>query len=134
MRIINLIVAAALVLAAAHVYKSKFAATIEAERVAKLRAEIVRERDAIAALRAETAKLENPGRIQGLAERHLALKPLDPAQIATLDDVPFRPADPLAPMREEPVTARLKAAPATPPTAAPADIVTGGVRAPARAR
>ena len=35
MRLLNLIVAAALVLAAAYVYKIKVAATVEAERVAK---------------------------------------------------------------------------------------------------
>lgn len=135
MRLINLIVAAVLVLAAAYVYKSKFAAAVEAERVAKLRAEITRERDSIAALRAETAKLESPLRIQGLAERHLALKPLDPEQIGTIDDVPFPSAEPsVAPPRNEPVTARVKPAPATAPAAAPADVVTGSVRAPARAR
>ena len=54
MRLINLFAAAALVLAAAHVYNIKFAATVEAEKVAKLRREIARERDAIAALRAES--------------------------------------------------------------------------------
>ena len=65
----------ALVVAAAYVYDIKFEATIQAERLAKLRGEIRRERDAIAALRAEWARLDMPGRIQGLAQRHLPLKP-----------------------------------------------------------
>ena len=59
---------AALVLAAAYVYKIKFESTRQAQRVAKLRLEIRREHDAIAALRAEWAKLDSPARIQELAQ------------------------------------------------------------------
>ena len=123
MRLINLIVAAALVLAAAYVYKIKVAATVEAERLAKLRMQIVHERDAIAALRAESAALESPLRIQGLADRHLLLKPLDPAQIDTIDAIPLR-----TPGRVERET--VTASPAAPKTA-PGDIATGTVRPPA---
>ena len=61
---------AALVSAAAYVYKIKFESTLQAERVAKLRMEIRREQDAIAALRAEWSKLDTPARIQELAQRH----------------------------------------------------------------
>ncbi len=68
---------AALVLAAADVYKIKFESTRQAQRVAKLRMEIRRENDAIAALRAEWSKLDNPARIQALARRHLPLKPVE---------------------------------------------------------
>ena len=50
-----------------------------------------RERDAIAALRAEWATLENPARIQGLARRHLRLRPADAAQYDSLDRLPERP-------------------------------------------
>ncbi|MGZ8372870.1 MAG: cell division protein FtsL [Rhodoplanes sp.] len=126
MRLVNLIVAAALVLAAAYVYKIKVAATVEAERVAKLRMEISRERDVIAALRAETARLENPERVQRLADRYLPLKLLDPVQIDTIDSIPLRTTDVVVP---EITTA----APAQ-PKAAPAEVVTGSVRPPARAR
>ena len=73
MRILNICVIGALVLAAADVYKIKFESTRQAQRVAKLRLEIRRERDVVAALRAEWAKLDNPARIQDLARRHLAL-------------------------------------------------------------
>ena len=48
LRILNIVVLAVLVVAAAWVYKIKFEATVEAERVAKLRMEIRRERDSIA--------------------------------------------------------------------------------------
>ena len=50
-RLLNLCVIAALVFAAAHVYKIKFESTRQAERVAKLRLEIRREHETIAALR-----------------------------------------------------------------------------------
>jgi hypothetical protein len=97
MRFIHFIVAATLVAAAVYVYKIKFESTVQAERLAKLAAEIRRERDAIAALRAEWAQLDNPARIQGLAQRHLALKMLDPTQIEQLDRLPERPPAPAAP-------------------------------------
>lgn len=95
MRLVHLIVVAALVAAAAYVYKIKFESTVQAEQVARLAAEIKRERDATAALRAEWALLDNPARIQALVQRHLSLKMLDPAQIEQLDRLPERP--PVAP-------------------------------------
>ena len=70
----------ALVAAAAYVYEIKFESTLQAERLAKLRSEIRRERDAIATLRAEWAKLDNPVRIQGLAQRHLSSSRSTPAR------------------------------------------------------
>jgi hypothetical protein len=97
MRLLHLIVVASLVIAAVHVYKIKFESTLQAERVAKLGVEIRRERDRIAALRAEWAQLDNPIRIQVLAQRHLALKPIDPTQIESLDHLPERPEPALAP-------------------------------------
>jgi hypothetical protein len=100
MRFIHLIVAATLVAAAIDVYKIKFESTVQAERVAKLRAEIRRERDTIAALRAEWAQLDNPARIQALAQRHLPLRPIDSTQVETLDRLPERPAAPAAPMSD----------------------------------
>ncbi len=97
MRLLNAIVIAALVLAAAYVYEIKFEATLQAERLAKLRTEIRRERDAIAVLRAEWAKLDNPARIQGLAQRHLPLRPIEATQIDSLDRLPARPAPAASP-------------------------------------
>jgi hypothetical protein len=97
MRLLNIMVIASLVGAAAYVYEIKFEATIQAERVAKLRTEIRRERDAVAALRAEWAKLDNPARIQGLAKRHLQpLRSLEPTQIDSFDKLPERPLPPPA--------------------------------------
>jgi cell division protein FtsL len=93
MRLINICVIVALVLAAADVYKIKFESTRQAQRVAKLRTEIRREHDAIAALRAEWAKLDAPARIQDLARRHLQLKPTEVRQFDRLENLPERPPD-----------------------------------------
>jgi hypothetical protein len=91
MRFLNLCVLALLVLAAAYVYEIKFESTLRAERVAKMRGDVQRERDAIGALRAEWATLENPARIQGLARRHLHLRPAEATQYDALDKLPERP-------------------------------------------
>jgi cell division protein FtsL len=103
MRLINICVIVALVLAAADVYKIKFESTSQAQRVAKLRMEIRREHDAIAALRAEWAKLDSPARIQDLARRHLALKPAEARQIDRLDNLPERPPDLVPPDEPDPI-------------------------------
>jgi hypothetical protein len=71
MRLIHLFVIGALVFAAAYVYQIKMDSTARTEHVLRLRAEIREQRDAIAALHSEWAKLDAPLRLQGLAERHL---------------------------------------------------------------
>ena len=71
MRILHLLVIGALVFAAAYVYRIKMDSTVRTERVLKLHAEIREQRDTIAVLRAEWAKLDSPLRLQGLVERHL---------------------------------------------------------------
>lgn len=114
MRFINAMVIVALVAAAAIVYKIKFDSTLQIERVAKLRGQIRRERDAIATLRAEWSRLDNPARIQALAERHLPLKPVGPTQFGTFDDLPERPANSEPPV--DPIAAILKASKAELPT------------------
>ena len=93
-RLINVCVIAALVFAAADVYKIKFESTRQAERLAKLRTEVRNEREAIATLRAEWSRLDTPARIQGLAARHLALRPIDPRQFDRLDHLADRPPQP----------------------------------------
>ena len=91
LRFLNIFVIAGLVLAAGWVYKIKFEATLQAERVAKVRHEIRRERDMIAILRAEWTQLDRPDRIQTLAQKHLKLKAADIAQYDALDRLPERP-------------------------------------------
>jgi cell division protein FtsL len=102
-RLLNICVIAALVAAAAYVYKIKFESTRQAERVAKLRMEIRREHDLIAALRAEWSKLDNPARIQELAKRHLPLRPVEARQFDKLDRLPERPPDLVPPDSFDPI-------------------------------
>ncbi len=90
-RMIHLIVVCLFVAAAVHVYKIKFDSTVQAERLARLRLEIKRERDAIAALRSEWAKLDTPARIQELARRHTKLKSADATQYENFERLPERP-------------------------------------------
>jgi hypothetical protein len=104
-RILHLCVIVSLVVAAAYVYDIKFEAALQAERLARLRHEIRRERDLIAALRAEWAKLDSPDRIEALAQRHLALKPLDARQIDPLTGLPERPKPPLFAGEADPIGA-----------------------------
>ena len=97
MRLLNLCVIILLVVAASYVYEIKFESTLRAERVAKMRSDIQRERDAIAALRAEWSTLENPARIQGLARRHLHLRPADATQYDSFEHLPERPPQAVPP-------------------------------------
>src|ERR1043165_3677317 len=90
MRFLNLCVVILLVVAASYVYEIKFESTLRAERVAKMRGDVRRERDAIAALRAAWATLDNPARIQGLTRRHLRLRPADATQFDKFDRLPER--------------------------------------------
>ncbi len=92
LRVLNLVVIGALVLAAAYVYRIKFDATVQAERLAKLRGEVRHERDQIAALRAEWGRLDDPARVEALAKRYLQLGPVAPTQFDTLDRLPERPS------------------------------------------
>jgi hypothetical protein len=113
MRLLNLIVIAALVVAAAWVYKIKFDSTVQAERVERLRADIRRERDSTAALRAEWSKLDNPARVQRLSDRYLKFKPIDLAQFDALDRLPERPAPPMPPAMDDPIAKMLESDEAT---------------------
>jgi len=100
-------VIAALILAASFVYKIKFDSTLQAERVGKVAAELRRERNIIANLRAEWGKLDTPDRIQGLAERHLALKPMVPTQFDNLDRLPDKPPAIMQPPAQDPIGAMI---------------------------
>ena len=126
MRIIHLFVIGVLVFAAAYVYRIKMESTSRVERVLRLNAEIREQRDAIAALRAEWARLDAPLRLQGLAERHLALKPLIATQYDSLKNLPERPPRFARPSDRDPIGAMID----TIDAAAGADTVTGSVQAP----
>jgi hypothetical protein len=124
MRLLNIIVIAALILAASIVYKIKFDSTLQAERVGKLAGELRRERNAIATLRAEWSRLDSPLRVQGLAQRHLTtLRPIVATQFDSLERLPERPLTIVRPPGDDPIAAMIAPPEATgsvsPPKAKP---------------
>ena len=123
MRIIHLLVIGALVFAAAYVYRIKMDSTVRTERVVQLRAQIRAERDAIAVLHSEWAKLDAPLRLQGLVERHLSLKPLSATQYDSLKNLPERPPSLVPPGDPDPIGAMIT----TIDAAADAPAVTGSL-------
>jgi cell division protein FtsL len=126
LRILNLVVIVALVAAAAYVYRIKFDSTMQAERLAKIRSEVRRERDTIAALRAEWGELDNPARIEALAKRYLQLKPVTPTQFNSLDQLPDRPPQFIKPDSQDPIGVMIE-------NLEEPDTVTGSIAAPASA-
>ncbi len=127
MRVIHLLVIGMLIFAAAYVYRIKMESTARVERVLRLNAEIREQRDAIATLRAEWAKLDAPLRLQGLADRHLGLKPLNATQYDTLKNLPERPPSFAQPGAPDPIGSMINTIEAT----ADARSVTGSIPAPA---
>jgi hypothetical protein len=127
MRVIHLLVIGMLVFAAAYVYRIKMESTARVERVLRLNAEIREQRDAIATLRAEWAKLDAPLRLQGLAARYLGLKPLNATQYDSLKNLPERPPSFARPGAPDPIGAMINSIEAT----ADPQSVTGSVPAPA---
>jgi hypothetical protein len=120
MRFIHLLVIGALVFAAAYVYRIKMESTVRTERVVQLHAEIREQRDAIAALHSEWAKLDAPLRLQGLVERHLPLKPLVATQYDSLKNLPERPPNFTKAGDPDPIGAMIETIDPTPTGSIPA--------------
>jgi len=121
MRFVHLLVIGMLVFAAAYVYRIKMESTVRTEKVLQLHAELRKEREAIARLRAEWAKLDAPGRLQGLAERHLKLQPIKARQFDQLKNLPERPPMIVSPNDPDPIASMIEKI--------DPDIVTGSVPA-----
>lgn len=88
-------------------------------RLADLNTEIHRNQESIHVLRAEWSFLNDPGRLRAQAEKHLAMKPLTPAQVATLDSLPANGIPAVGGVYAAVSPARLSAP--LPPAAKPAD-------------
>lgn len=71
-------------------YNVKYDAQIHVKTIRKLTIEARVEREAIHILRAEWSHLNQPDRLQGLAERYTKLKPLNSRQIVTVNNLPSR--------------------------------------------
>lgn len=78
----------------AFTFKIKQDSEAAIERVQQLERRIAAEREAIDVLRADWSLLNDPRRLQKLAERYgeqLGLEPLKPEQIGSFEDIPERP-------------------------------------------
>ncbi|MFZ5737227.1 MAG: cell division protein FtsL [Pseudomonadota bacterium] len=122
MRLVHVLVIGMLVFAAAYVYRIKMESTVRTEKVLQIQAELRKEREAIARLRAEWAKLDSPGRLQGLATRHLKLKPVSARQFDQLKNLPERPPAIVDPNAPDPIASMIEKI--------DPDIVTGSLPAP----
>ncbi len=97
LRTLDLIMIAAMLVAAAITYTIKYDAEKQIAVIAHLRHQIDRERDTITLLRADWALMTQPGRLQtlvGVYDKELNLKTIEASQLATsIDDIPERPVD-----------------------------------------
>jgi cell division protein FtsL len=89
-RILNILAIAALIGSAIYAYTIKYETIFHAETIVKLQHEIKLEQDQIATLRAESAHLARPERIQALADRFLDLQSIALNQIVRAEALPGR--------------------------------------------
>ena len=113
-RLSHVVAIAALIGSAGYAYSIKYESIIQAEQLARLQADVDRERAAIAVLRAEWTLLNRPDRVQALAERHLDdIVEMDPRRITRFSDLPERGE------RDDGIALKLEALGLAAPTATP---------------
>jgi hypothetical protein len=95
-RILTIVAVALAIGAAATLYQVKYEVRLLEQEARQLHQGVAREQQAIQVLNAEWAYLNQPARIQELAERYLDLKPIKAAQIGTVERLPLRPVAPPA--------------------------------------
>lgn len=120
-RILTLAAVGLAIGAAATLYQVKYEVRLLEREARELHRNVARERQSIQVLEAEWAFLNQPSRIQDLAERYLDLKPLKPSQISTVERLPLRPVNP-APEGEaapDPLIAAATPTPAKPTAGKP---------------
>jgi hypothetical protein len=69
-------------------YQIKHEVIAQERELARLNRAIVQEQESIHVLRAEWSLVNQPKRLQALAERHLDLQPMKPGQFGRVDAVP----------------------------------------------
>lgn len=85
------------------------------EKLAGLNRKIIHEQESIQVLKAEWSYLNDPTKLEQMAQSHLALQPTEPRQYVAMDLIPMRPADAVHP----PAPALPGAAPLPPMVRAP---------------
>ena len=91
MRLLHAVAISMLIASAAYAYGIKYDTLYYSEEIAKIRARLHKERDAIAVAKAEWVLLTRPERLQGMVDRHLEMVPLTMNQLARLSHLPVRP-------------------------------------------
>ncbi|MSP48909.1 MAG: hypothetical protein EXQ95_06235 [Alphaproteobacteria bacterium] len=81
----------AAILISCGLYQLKYEVQAKEERLARLNRQIQLEQEAIHVLHAEWAFLNRPDRLADLANRHLELAPVAPAQFGKVAGIPERP-------------------------------------------
>lgn len=115
-KFLHILAISSLIASAGYAYSVKYDTLYYTEQVAKLKAKVQRERDAIAVLQAEWQYLDRPDRLQAAVSQHLPdIQPMKTQQLARLSDVPNRPA------REDGIGRKLEALGLLEPTATPKD-------------
>lgn len=103
----------AAVLIGCGLYQLKYEVQAKEERLARLNRQILQEQEAIHVLNAEWAFLNRPDRLADLANRHLEMTPVAPAQFGKVAAIPERSLVPIVADAEAPLI--LQAAAATAP-------------------
>ena len=98
-RLISLIAILSLAAVSGTLYKLKYKVQSLDRESLVLQRQILAEREAIRLLDADWAYLNQPDRLQVLAERHLTLGPIDPRQFAMIASIPAR----IVPLADVPV-------------------------------
>jgi len=113
-RVVEVAALVCLILLILWVYLAKAQASDERNRIARIDREIAAEQRQLRALKAESAHLEQPARIEQLSEAYLGLEPVPAKREATperLDDIARKPA----PKPASPTPATPSDEPAPPP-------------------
>ncbi len=121
LRLLNILAIVGLLGTAAWAYSIKYETIYYAEQVKKLEKRLDRERDAIAVLRAEWQHINQPARLQVLADRHLQLQAMQATQIIRAAELPAKPKeqDPLGSKLEQLLTGSVPSTTAKPSAAKP---------------
>lgn len=83
-------------------FKVKYAVQGEEQQLVAIEDQIVTDQNAIHILKAEWSQETQPDKLGAMAERHLALAPIKPADLGTYDTLPLRDApQPAAPAQTE---------------------------------
>jgi hypothetical protein len=88
-RTFNIVLVIAVIVLSAGLYDIKYRAEAAEKRADQLQRDIASEQEGIRVLRAEWSYLNQPERLQQLAQRYTKLEALKASQIGTFNDIPL---------------------------------------------